>query len=83
MGELWFQSLTGTLEARERLARDYYYYVVQRTTAHDEATVRLDPSNAEAHIRPTISWFKENSRRPPPTSRPPSRPPTEPGPCAL
>ena len=51
MGELWFQSLTGTLEDRERLARDYYYYVVQRTTAHDEATVRLDPSNAEAHIR--------------------------------
>jgi mono/diheme cytochrome c family protein len=51
MGELWFQSLTRTAEDRERLARDYYYYVVERTTAYDEASIRLDPSNAEAHAR--------------------------------
>jgi hypothetical protein len=51
MGELWFQSLTRTAEDRERLARDYYYYVVQRTSEFDEATVRRDPSNTEAQIR--------------------------------
>jgi tetratricopeptide (TPR) repeat protein len=51
MGELWFQSLTRTAEDRDRLARDYYLYVVQRTTAYDEASIRRDPSNAEAHAR--------------------------------
>jgi tetratricopeptide (TPR) repeat protein len=51
MGELWFQSLTHTPEDRERLSKDYYYYVVQRTMAYDQASIRLDPSNAEAHTR--------------------------------
>jgi hypothetical protein len=51
MGELWFQSLTRSAGDRERLASNYYYYVVQRTTEYDEATIRRDPSNAEAQIR--------------------------------
>jgi len=51
MGELWFQSMTRNTQDRERLAKDYYYYMVQRTMAFDEASVRLDPADAEAHTR--------------------------------
>ncbi len=51
MGELWFQTLTRTRQDRERLSRDYSYYLVAETMAYDENRTRLDPSNAEAHVR--------------------------------
>jgi hypothetical protein len=51
MGEIWFQCLTQTPGDRERLARDYFYYLGRRTMEYDESRVRLDPSNAEAHTR--------------------------------
>jgi hypothetical protein len=51
MGELWFQALTRTRQDRDRLSKDYTYYMVQRTMEYDEARIRLDPANAEAHTR--------------------------------
>jgi thioredoxin-like negative regulator of GroEL len=51
MGELWFQCLAQSAEDRERLAKDYYYYVVQRSMEYYEDCVRQDPSDAEAHTR--------------------------------
>jgi Tetratricopeptide repeat len=51
MGELWFQSLAATPQDRERLASDYYLYMVRCSTLYDEACIRQDPSNAEAHTR--------------------------------
>jgi tetratricopeptide (TPR) repeat protein len=51
MGELWFQCLTQTRQDRERLSKDYYFSMVQRTMEYDEGCVRRDPSDADAHIR--------------------------------
>ena len=51
MGELWFQALTRTPQDREKLSRDYSYHMIRGTMAYDENRTRLDPSNAEAHVR--------------------------------
>jgi hypothetical protein len=51
MGEIWFQSLAHSAADRETLARDYYFYVVRRSEAHDRDLVQLDPADAEAHTR--------------------------------
>ncbi len=51
MGEVWFQTLAGNPADRERLARDYFLYVVRRTEEFDAATLRDDPGNAPAHVR--------------------------------
>jgi Flp pilus assembly protein TadD len=59
MGELWFQALTRTRQDRERLSRDYSYYMIQGTMAYDEYRTRLDPANAEAHIRLGHDLFVE------------------------
>lgn len=51
MGELWFQSTTENGADRAALAKDYYFYLVARSMAHDEERIRLNPDDAEAHTR--------------------------------
>ena len=63
MGELWFQALTPSPQDRQRLAKDYFYYVVDRTMNYDEIRVQRDPSNAEAHTRLGHDLIAKGRRR--------------------
>src|SRR5581483_10702254 len=60
MGEIWFQALAHSAADREKLAQNYYFYVVRRSELHDQDLVRLDPANAEAHTRLAHNLILEN-----------------------
>lgn len=51
MGELWFQVLTRGPEERERLAIDYFGYLVGVTMSFDRYRIRRNPADAAAHTR--------------------------------
>ena len=51
MGEIWFQGIARTSQERQKLAENYYYYLVNRTMGYDYSRLRIDPSDADAHTR--------------------------------
>jgi hypothetical protein len=51
MGELWFQVLPKNVSELKLLGQDFYGHLVQRTLAYNEAILKENPNDAEAHTR--------------------------------